>query len=373
MGPRDHAGILSARRPFYNDGPLRLAFAAPTETPERENELTESQDSQKIEERASELVRRVYVLLEEVRKGLIGQDETLSQLVIAILAGGHVLLEGLPGLGKTHMVKSVSEALGLEFARIQFTPDLMPSDITGTRIVDESQASLSFRFQRGPIFANLVLADEINRTTPKTQAAMLEAMQEGTVTVADVTHQLPQPFNVIATQNPIELEGTYPLPEAQLDRFMFHLIIKTPDLEAMVNILSSTTTSRPEALRSVFSGQEILEFQNLARQVICGEHLVRYVAEILRATQPTDSEASDDTRRLVRFGASPRAGQAIILAAKVQALLSGRPSVAREDLDLCLLPALRHRVILTFEAEAEDRNAENMLPDWIAAARQRTR
>ena len=333
--------------------------------------MTEAQDSVAIEERAQQLTRRVTVLREEIGRSILGQETLIENLLTAVLAGGHALLEGLPGLGKTRLVKSMAECLGLEFARIQFTPDLMPADITGTRVVEESGGRLDFRFQKGPLFANLVLADEINRTTPKTQSALLEAMQEATVTVADTTHELPRPFTVVATQNPIELEGTYPLPEAQLDRFLFHLVVETPSVDDMVEILGTTTGIDEPQLRPVLSGSEVEEFQRLARQVLCGDHLLRYVAELLRTTHPEDADSSAETRRLVRYGASPRAGQAIILAAKVRALLDGRPMVEREDIERCSLPALRHRVVLTFEAEAEERDVANLLPDWQSAAGKR--
>lgn len=330
--------------------------------------MSQAEDSQALENRAEQLSRRVQVLREEISGAILGQEQLVFDLLTGLLAGGHILLEGLPGLGKTLLVKSLSQCLGLSFSRIQFTPDLMPGDITGTRVVEDQAGSLEFRFQKGPLFANLVLADEINRTTPKTQSALLEAMQEASVTVADQTHLLPQPFTVVATQNPIELEGTFPLPEAQLDRFLFHLLVPTPGLHEMVEILGATTGNPPSDLRVVFSGDEIIEFKKIARQVICGQHLLLYVAELLRATDPRQSDASEETKRLVRYGASPRAGQAIILAAKVRALLDGRPSVAKEDLDHCMLPSLRHRVVLSFEAEAEGLGVEQLLPAWQKAS-----
>lgn len=331
-------------------------------------DVRNNKDSQALEDRAQQLARKVQVLRDEIGKALIGQDDLIFDLLTALLAGGNILLEGLPGLGKTLLVKSLASCLGLSFARIQFTPDLMPADITGTRIIEDIGGRLEFRFLKGPLFANLVLADEINRTTPKTQSALLEAMQEGSVTVADETHLLPQPFSVVATQNPIELEGTFPLPEAQLDRFLFHLLVPTPDRQQMVKILGATTSGREPRLQSVFSGEEILEFRQLSQQVLCGQHLLLYVAELLRATDPRQDDASTQTKRLVRYGASPRAGQSVILAAKVRALLDGRPAIAKEDLDRCTLPALRHRVVLSFEAEAEDCRVQDLLPEWQAAA-----
>jgi MoxR-like ATPase len=324
-----------------------------------------------VETRAKALVTRIGVLREELGRAVLGQDALIEDLLTAVLAGGHVLLEGLPGLGKTLLVKSLASCLGLQFTRIQFTPDLMPADVTGTRVLDERGSERSFRFQRGPVFGNLVLADEINRATPKTQSALLEAMQEGSVTIGGETHALPKPFLVVATQNPIELEGTYPLPEAQLDRFLFKLLVENPAVDDLVRILGTTTAAETVTLRTVLSGAEVAEFQQIARSVLCGEHLLRYVAELLAASRPDAADADEGTRRLVRYGASPRAGQAMVLAAKVRALTDGRPSVAREDVDGVMLAALRHRVVLTFEAETEGRGVAELLPAWqrIAARR----
>jgi MoxR-like ATPase len=338
-----------------------------------------------VRDRALQLARRVKVLREELAEHLIGQDALVEELVVALMAGGHVLLEGLPGLGKTLLVRSLAQCLGMEFSRIQFTPDLMPADVTGTRFVDDRGPERRFRFQPGPLFANLVLADEINRATPKTQSALLEAMQEGSVTVASDTHMLPTPFHVVATQNPIELEGTYPLPEAQLDRFMVKLLVTSPPVPEMVRILDTTTGRDSKPARTILSGEEVLEVQALARQVICGEHLLRYVAEILESSHPaspvsgtaallrptssrSERPGEDRTQRLVRYGASARAGQAVILGAKVRALLDGRPSVSMADVDLGLLPSLRHRVVLSFEAEAEGVGVADLLQDWVSSA-----
>jgi len=321
--------------------------------------------------RAAELAASVDSLRGQLGRAVMGQDQLISDLVVALLAGGHVLLEGLPGLGKTLLVRSLAECVGLDYARVQFTPDLMPADVTGTRIIEEKGTERSFRFQPGPVFANLVLADEINRATPKTQSALLEAMQEGSVTVGLETHQLPRPFAVVATQNPIELEGTYPLPEAQLDRFLFKLIVEPPSVDDLVRVLDSTTGPGAPELSQTMSGAELLEFGALARQVICGEHLLRLVAELLRATRPDDPQANEPTRRFVQYGASPRAGQAIILAAKVRALLEQRAHVAREDIQSSLRASLRHRVVLSFEADAEGVRVEDLVDDWYAAAEQR--
>jgi MoxR-like ATPase len=317
-----------------------------------------------VEQRAGELAERVDDLQRTIGRRIVGQTTLVRDVLIAVFAGGHVLLEGLPGLGKTRLVRTLGTALGLETGRIQFTPDLMPSDVTGTRIVDESGDRLSFRFQRGPVFTNLLLADEINRTTPRTQSAMLEAMQEGAVTVAEQTHELPRPFHVIATQNPIELEGTYPLPEAQLDRFLSHLVVEMPALDDLVAVLDQTTKSEEPDVRPVLSREQVLEIQALARQVICGDHLLRYVATLLRITHPRDENADERTRRFVRYGASPRAGQAVVLTAKVRALLDRRPSVSRADLDAGMLAALRHRIVLGFEAEAEGVQVADLIDGW---------
>jgi MoxR-like ATPase len=330
-------------------------------------------DARNLQQRSQELAQRVGVLRAEIQRVILGQDRLIDDLLTALLAGGHVLLEGLPGLGKTRLVRTLADCLGLAFARIQFTPDLMPADVTGTRILDERGGERQFRFQRGPVFTNLLLADEINRATPKTQSALLEAMQEGSVTVAGETHPVPAPFLVVATQNPIELEGTFPLPEAQLDRFLFKLIVETPPVGELVRILDATTSAQAVELRRIFSAAELVEFQGLARAVLCGQHLLRWVAELLAATHPDGPDAHAETRRLVRYGASPRAGQAMILAAKVRALLAGRPSVAREDLASAALPALRHRVVLTFEAESEGRGVTQLLPLWQESAEKRVR
>jgi MoxR-like ATPase len=326
-----------------------------------------------IERRAAELLQKVSTLRQQLVAQVIGQDALIDDLIVAIMAGGHVLLEGLPGLGKTLLVRSLGRGLGLEFGRIQFTPDLMPSDVTGTQVIDEEGGKRAFRFQRGPVFAGLVLADEINRATPKTQAALLEAMQEHSVTVAGTTHALPEPFHVVATQNPIELEGTFPLPEAQLDRFLFRLDIRTPTVEAMARILAATTGTATTPVGVLLQATELRELQSVVRQVLCGTHLLQFVAELVLATHPDNATADERTRRFVRYGASARAGQAIVLSAKARALLGGRPAVTQADLDSVLLPALRHRVLLGFEAEAERVSVDDLLPTWRQSAERRTR
>ncbi|MBL8733840.1 MAG: AAA family ATPase [Planctomycetes bacterium] len=325
-----------------------------------------------VAQQAGLLIGKVRSLQQQLQQQVIGQETLIEDLITALLAGGHVLLEGLPGLGKTLLVRSLAAGLGLDFARIQFTPDLMPSDVTGTQIVDDEGGRRTFRFQPGPIFAGLVLADEINRATPKTQSALLEAMQEHSVTVAGTTHKLAAPFHVVATQNPIELEGTFPLPEAQLDRFLFRLEVTTPETEAMVRILTATTGEPVAAGSTRLEASELLQLQQLVRSVLCGTHLVRFVAELLLATHPDRNGAADRTRRFVRYGASARAGQAIILGAKAKALLAGRPAVVKTDIEACLAPALGHRVLLGFEAEAERVSVAALLPEWRAAAERRS-
>lgn len=324
-----------------------------------------------IEQRAQELVAKVDALRRQVSSQILGQDGLVADLLVGILAGGHVLLQGLPGLGKTMLVRSLSRGLGLEFRRIQFTPDLMPSDVTGTQVIDDENGRRTFRFQQGPLFGGLVLADEINRATPKTQSALLEAMQEHAVTVAGTTHRLPDPFHVVATQNPIELEGTFPLPEAQLDRFLFRLDVTIPSVDAMTHILASTTTASDTDVAIHLRGDELRELQGLVRRVLCGNHLLRFVAELVLATHPGSPGRDEKTRRFVRYGASARAGQAIVLGAKARALLAGRPAVVMEDIETNLLPALRHRVLLGFEADAEAVSVADLLPTWRACAKQR--
>ncbi len=330
-------------------------------------------DGKTLQQRAEDFGSRAARLRKDLGRLVIGQERLIEDLLVALAAGGHVLLEGLPGLGKTLLVRSLGRGLGLDFGRIQFTPDLMPSDVTGTQIVEEAAGGRSFRFQPGPVFASLVLADEINRATPKTQSALLEAMQESSVTVAGVTHPLPRPFHVIATQNPIELEGTYPLPEAQLDRFLFKLEVTAPGVDAMVAILGSTTGPGGPTIEPILDAAAVTGLQALAREILCGEHLLRFVAELLHATHPDAPDASDRTRRLVRYGASARAGQAVVLGAKARALLAGRPAVVRDDLMPCLLPALRHRVVLSFEAEAEGTRVADLIDEWVATADRRSR
>jgi len=315
------------------------------------------------------LVAAAVRLRAEVGRRIVGQQNVLDEILIAMLAGGHALLVGVPGLAKTLMIRSVAEAFHLDFRRIQFTPDLVPSDITGTEILEEDTATgaRSFRFVRGPVFANIVLADEINRAPPRTQAALLEAMQEHRVTAAGETMALPEPFFVLATQNPIEQEGTYRLPEAQLDRFLFDIRLGYPQEKDEVEILRSTTGNQVVALEAVLDARQALALQRLVRDIACAEPALRYAAALARATRPDDPTATPLVRRYVRWGAGPRAGQALVLGAKAHALLSGRLHVAPEDIRRVAAPVLRHRVLPNFAAEGEGVSAEKIVEDVMSA------
>lgn len=299
--------------------------------------------------------RQVAARIEqEVGKVIVGQKEVVRHVLIGLMAGGHVLLEGVPGLGKTMLIRTLAEVLDLQFSRIQFTPDLMPADIVGTDILEEEESGgRHFRFQPGPVFANLILADEINRATPKTQSALLEAMQERTVTVANTSYRLEEPFFVMATQNPIEMEGTYPLPEAQLDRFLFKLNVSFPDAEELVEIMERTTKEHMPQVEVVADGSTILRMGALARQVPIASHVSAYAVRLLLVTHPENGSAPEMVRKYVRYGASPRGAQAMILGAKSAALLDSRYNVAFSDIRAMASPALRHRLILNFEGEAE--------------------
>jgi len=289
--------------------------------------------------------------------------------LITMLAGGNALLEGVPGLGKTMLVRTLAQAVDCAFSRIQFTPDLMPADIVGTNlIVEDEEGRRHFQFEQGPIFANLVLADEINRATPKTQSAMLEAMQERSVTVAKVTRPLPEPFFVLATQNPLEMEGTYPLPEAQLDRFFFKVDVPFPEADELVEIANRTTGAAVPQAEPVAAGTQIVAMQALARGVPIADHVTAYAARLLKATHPGD-DAPAGIRRYVRYGASPRGMQAMILSGKIMALLDGRYNVAYDDIRAAALPALRHRLILNFEAQAEGVTTDSVIADLLEHVR----
>jgi MoxR-like ATPase len=310
-----------------------------------------------------ELLGAAARLRAEVAKRIVGQETVIEEILMALLAGGHALLVGVPGLAKTLMIRSVSEAMDLNFRRIQFTPDLVPSDITGTEIMEEDTATggRSFRFAKGPIFANIVLADEINRAPPRTQAALLEAMQEHRVTAAGETMPLPEPFFVLATQNPIEQEGTYPLPEAQLDRFLFDIRVGYPDEDAEVGILRSTTGADFEPLRPVIDGEETRALQRLVRDIPAADPALRFAARLARATRPAENDASDTVKKYVRWGAGPRAGQALILGAKAHALLAGRFAVSPSDIVRVARPVLRHRVLPNFAAEAKGITVDHII------------
>lgn len=310
----------------------------------------------------------------EVQKVIVGHNETIRKVLIAFFAGGHVLLEGVPGLGKTLLVKSLSRALGMSFKRIQFTPDLMPSDIVGTEVLTENNGRREFQFKQGPIFAHVVLADEINRATPKTQSAVLEAMEEKQVTVFGDSHILESPFIVLATQNPIELEGTYPLPEAQLDRFFFKLVVESPEPAELKEILKRTTGTTTGEVSKVLpddGGKLVNEMKQLVRQVMIAPPIEDYVVRLVHATHPEAANggpAQTAVRQYIRFGSSPRGAQAIILGAKGHALTENRVHVSYEDVDQMVCPALRHRIILNFQAEAENITTDQVIAEIIKQA-----
>ena len=313
-------------------------------------------------------------LEEEVRKVIVGHDDTIRKVLIAFFAGGHVLLEGVPGLGKTLLVKTFSHALGVSFKRIQFTPDLMPSDIVGTQVLAEANGRREFQFKQGPIFAHVVLADEINRATPKTQSAVLEAMEEKQVTVFGESHALESPFMVLATQNPIELEGTYPLPEAQLDRFFFKLLVMSPTPTELREILKRTTGVVTADIQKVLpedGGKLINEMKQLLRQVLIAPPIEDYVVRLVHATQPQpqNGAANSPVKQYLRFGSSPRGAQSVILGAKGHALAEGRVHVSYEDVEKILYPALRHRIILNFQAEAENVSADQIMAEVVKQVR----
>src|SRR5574341_1160815 len=319
--------------------------------------------------RVAEFVESFRSLRSEVQKVIVGHDDVIESVLIGLFAGGHVLLEGAPGLGKTLLVRTLAEGLELSFSRIQFTPDLMPADIIGTNIIiEDADGRKHFQFQQGPIFAHILLADEINRATPKTQSALLEGMQEGSVTVGGASRPLPAPFFVLATQNPIEMEGTYPLPEAQLDRFLFKLRVRYPALDELNAIVDRTTRSRPVTVSRIMNGPTVLSFRELIREVPIASHVRDFASTIVMATHPAWEHSPEVARRFVRYGASPRGAQALVLGAKVRALAEGRYNVSVEDIKTLAAPALRHRVILNFEGEAEGLDADALVGQVVEAA-----
>jgi MoxR-like ATPase len=313
-----------------------------------------------------EFRQKVERIESEIGKVIVGQAEVVRHVLVSVVAGGHVLLEGVPGLGKTMLIRTLAQALDLKFSRIQFTPDLMPADILGTEILGDQEGRREFRFRPGPLFANLVLADEINRATPKTQSALLEAMQESSVTVANKTYRLEEPFFVMATQNPLEMEGTYPLPEAQLDRFFFKINIALPEVQELAEIFERTTGKQVPAAARAANGEDILKMRALARAVPIASHVRDYIAGLVLATHPDGPEAAPLVKKYVRYGASPRGGQALVLGAKVTALLAGRYNVAFEDIQAVALAALRHRLILNFDGLAEGIRPDAVIEELIA-------
>jgi MoxR-like ATPase len=321
-----------------------------------------SQKSRNLGDILQEFGQHCQRMQDELGKVIVGQKPVIRQVLAAIFTRGHCLLEGVPGLAKTLMVSSIAQILDIQFKRIQFTPDLMPSDIIGTTVLDEDERGRrNFRFVEGPVFTNILLADEINRTPPKTQAALLQAMQEREVTVGQTTYQLPDPFFTIATQNPIEQEGTYPLPEAQLDRFMFNIKIDYPSLEEEEKILSTTTRSEKVEIRKIMSGKVIVNLQKLVSNIQVTSHQVQYAARLVRATRPRDDSAPAFIRELVNWGAGPRAGQYLIHGGKAYAAMDGRSSVSIDDIKACAIPVLRHRISTNFQAQAEGMTNEDII------------
>ena len=313
-------------------------------------------------ERVKMFSEKIAEVREELAKDVVGQKEIIDNVIIAIVAGGNVLLEGVPGVGKTRLVRSLGKVLSLPFSRIQFTPDLMPSDVTGTNIVEKDEAGrLSTKFRPGPIFANLVLADEINRATPKTQSAMLEVMQEHKVTVANKSYQIDEPFFVLATENPIEQDGTYPLPEAQMDRFMFKLLVNFPSQDELCDIVKMTQKTMAETATGVIDGEQILEMRALASTVPVADEVLAYTVRLVAGTHPELSDGAPSTKKYVKYGASPRAAQGLITAAKVRALMCGRYNVSYEDIDELARPVLRHRIKVNYTAINEKLGVDDVI------------
>ncbi len=332
----------------------------------RPNESPQQSQSSDVQELA-ELGKAHARIRRELAKVIVGQDEVLDQLLIALFAGGHCMIEGVPGLAKTLMISTLARCLSLSFNRIQFTPDLMPSDITGTEVIQEDKATgrRAFQFLKGPIFANVILADEINRTPPKTQAALLEAMQERHVTAGGERHDLEPPFFVLATQNPIEQEGTYPLPEAQQDRFLFKVLIGYPSYDDEYTVADRTTGSLNPAIDRVVSGDEILRFQQLVRRVPAAPDVIRFALDLVRLTRPADPSSPATVRKMVTWGAGPRALQALLLGGKARAALNGRDYVSADDVRALAMPVLRHRILTNFSAEAEGYTSDRLVEELI--------
>jgi MoxR-like ATPase len=323
-------------------------------------------ETERTKEEIAVFSRRLGELREEIGKMIVGHREVVDGVLTCLLAGSHVLLEGVPGLGKTMLVRTLAQVLGLDFSRIQFTPDLMPADIIGTVVLDETaQGGHVFEFRRGPIFAHVVLADEINRATPKTQSALLEAMQEHRVTVGRNTYVLDEPYVVLATQNPLEMEGTYPLPEAQLDRFFFKLNVPFPGRDELRRIIERTTTDHQVELKAVVTREQILEMQALVRRVPVAPHVVDFAISLLEGTHPKNKNSPELVRRFVRTGSSPRGLQAMLLASKISALFSGRFAASVDDVRASATPALRHRLLLSFEGEAEGVSGDDIIADLL--------
>lgn len=353
--------------------------SAATHTPETASRLpgqattaNNAQEQGPSEADIEKFITVTQTLEQELRSIVVGQERVIRELLLALLAGGHVLLEGVPGLGKTLLVRTLSDALTLKFARIQFTPDLMPADIVGTTIVSEqsdgssSRGQRVFSFQPGPIFANIVLADEVNRATPKTQSALLEGMQERTVSVGDQTRPLPKPFFVLATQNPLEMEGTYPLPEAQLDRFLLKIMVSFPRAEDLLRIIDTTVGTQTVRAQPVATGEQLQHLIEIARAVPIATRIKEYAIQLLLATHPDQEDASEKVRRYVRYGGSPRGLQAMITTARVRALLEGRYNVSIEDIQAVAYPALRHRIVLNFDGLADGITPETLIDSVIA-------
>jgi len=329
--------------------------------------MPQAQAEHPVEQLAADFCTDVARLKSEIAKVMVGHESIVDGVLACLLTGGHALLEGVPGLGKTMLVRTLAQSVDLNFARIQFTPDLMPADIIGTNMIVEDDGKKHFEFQRGPIFANIVLADEINRATPKTQSALLEAMQEQRVTISRTTHPLEQPFLVLATQNPLEMEGTYPLPEAQLDRFLYKLKIQFPSRNELHEILERTTTNRQPEASAVIGRERILQMRDVLRQVPVAHTVQDFAIRLLQATHPDHADAPNGVRKYVRYGSSPRGAQALLLGAKMLALLDGRFAAATDDIRTVALRALRHRLLLNFEGEAEGISTDQIITEILDA------